>query len=160
MKKNKKKYTNFLHLSLANVDDMCKGQEGCITGNNCLPKYQKVRINDKVADVVKLASIQTAQKRLKFYKRALEYVTWCEKYEKDASGLCIALCALTGLSYADSPRTDFLFPEFGKFISYNTPTRFRHLLDEGWSPTNKWRIRVLKSCIRICKKEILKNKKQ
>lgn len=94
--------------------------------------------------------INTKKQRLVIYKKALKYLS--TKEEGDF-GLCIELKELSGISFYDSyqPKTDELFPEFGMFIKRYQPIKFLKLLHKG-NITNKWRIKVLNECIKICEK--------
>lgn len=99
---------------------------------------------NKIDRAGKPYTVVPKSQRLKAYKEALEIVSNPNKLH---SGLCILLVHQVGLLFIDSPDTDLLFPEFGQFIDLYQPTKY---VDLYYTDKIKWRIKVLKECIKLC----------
>jgi hypothetical protein len=95
--------------------------------------------------------IATPKQRLVIYKKALKEIKANGKEEKH--GLCILLKELANIKFMDLdlPETDELYPEFGNYINRYKPTKYLSLVKNN-KPSNEWRIKVLKGCIKKCKK--------
>lgn len=100
---------------------------------------------------IKKLPIKTKKQRLVIYKKVKKAIT-----NKNTLGLCELLMELSGRSFYYEKWAFEIFPEFGKFFNYHQQPRvkkYTELCEEKGSYlliTNKWRLKVLDECIKLC----------
>jgi hypothetical protein len=101
--------------------------------------------------------IKTKEQRLVVYEKCLKYALVYKENDLPTQGLCIELFTQSGRSFLDEhPEANIQFPEFGELFGndystnqINDNTKYRELYE---TDPVEWRIKVLKECIKMCKK--------